>query len=299
MITLDPIGRPVVVTGAAYGIGAALASEAGRRGASTVVLLDIDEEQAVATANRLRESGASAEGRRCDVSDPDDVEETAAAIVAEHGSPALVFANAGVMTGTTPLLDLEPSDARWILGVNVLGSLFTLQSFGRRMVDDGRPGWLIATGSEHSLGVPHPLAGAYTGSKHAILGICDVLRHELPEHVGVSVLCPGLTRSQLWNSRRHRPDELGGPEESDPAAAGLMEGAGMDATTVAERAFTGVAAGDFLIPTHYSAWDYARSRAAEVDSAFARLAEIDTTDYDVQRLVEQMLRGADLSADDV
>ncbi|MDE0235739.1 MAG: SDR family NAD(P)-dependent oxidoreductase [bacterium] len=148
-------------------------------------------------------------------------------------------------------------------------------------------GWLMATGSEHSVGVPHTHAGAYTASKHAVLALCDVLRGELPAHVGISVVCPGLTSSRLWEATRHRPGQYGGAAESDPASGMLMEQKGMSAATVAQRAFDGIAAGRFLIPTHYHVRRYAQKRAEEMAEAFELLAEIDTTDYDLATVVAQ------------
>ena len=269
--------RPVVVTGGANGIGAALASEAAARRASPVVIVDVDSDAAQTAAAVL--PGAVAYS--CDVSDAAQVDELAETVEREHGPPALVCVNAGVMVPPSPLLQVAAADATWLLGVNVLGVFHTLSAFGRRMTAGSESGWLLVTGSEHSLGVPHPNAGLYTASKHAVLGMCDVLRAELPDHVGVSVLCPGLTASKLWNSAAHRPEHHGGAASGDPAAGAFMEQMGMDAATVAQRAFDGVEAGHFLIPTHYNARSYAQRRAADAEEAFERLAAIDTTDYDI------------------
>ncbi len=278
-------GRPVVVTGGANGIGAALAAEAASRGASAVVIADVNIEAAEATAAAIPNASAAV----CDVADAAAVEAFAESVVGEHGVPGLVCANAGVMAGMVPLLDIDPKDAAWILSVNTLGVFHTLQSFGRRMRDDEAGGWLMATGSEHSTGVPHAFASPYTASKHAVLGMCDVLRQELPDHVGVSVLCPGLTTSQLWNAASQRPDEFGGAVEGDAAAGGFMEASGMAAATVAQRALDGVEAGRFLIPTHYNARRYAEAREADMAEAFDHLQTIDTTDYDVNTLAADLL----------
>ena len=278
-------GRPVVVTGGANGIGAALAAEAAARGASAVVIADVDLGAAEATAASISGGVATV----CDVSDADAVESFAAAVVAEHGVPGLVCANAGVMAGRVPMLDIAPRDVAWVLGVNTLGVFHTLQSFGRAMRDDETGGWLMATGSEHSCGVPHAFASPYTASKHAVLGMCDVLRNELPDHVGVSVLCPGLTTSQLWNATSQRPDEFGGAVDGDQAAGGFMQAKGMDPAVVAQRAFDGAESGRFLIPTHYNARRYAEARAADMQEAFDHLGSIDTTDYDVNTLAADLM----------
>lgn len=290
--TVDLTGAHVVVTGGASGIGAALAHEAASRGAARISLLDVDIETATATADEIDAStAAGAQAYACDVSTAADVDALAAHLVDEHGLPALVCANAGVTGPTAPLLDTGADVAAWILGVNTLGVLHTLQSFGRRMVAAGAGGWLLVTASEHAVGVPHLNAGVYTASKHAVLGLCDVLRRELPDHVGLSVLCPGLTVSRLWQASELRPERFGGPIDADRSAGAFMEHAGMPATTVAERALDGVAAGHFLIPTHYNARAYAAQRSEETAEAFERLSAIDTTDYDVVRLVTDLLGG--------
>lgn len=285
-------GRPVVVTGGGSGIGAALAAEAAARGASVVAVADVDREAADAVVGAIAAQGGAAQAYQCDITGAEAVDELAKAVAGDHGLPGLVCANAGVMNPMAPLLDTSAADAEWITRVNVLGTLHTLQSFGRLMAASSEQGWLMATGSEHSVGVPHVRSGAYTASKHAVLGMCDVLRAELPDHVGISVVCPGLTASLLWNSTRRRPERYGGNAHSDPSAGAFMDQMGMSAATVARRAFDGIAAGHFLIPTHYHARAYAQKRADDMAEAYDRLAEIDTTDYDLNNSVAEFLAKA-------
>jgi len=282
-------GRAIVVTGGGNGIGAALCTQAVARGASAVAVVDIDEQAGQQVADRINTLGVTATAYQCDVSDAEAVEATTERIVATHGSPGLVVANAGVMAPTAPLLDMNPVDIEWLMGVNLRGVIHTIQSFGRRLVAHDADGWLLATGSEHSLGVPHLFGAPYTASKHAILGVCDVLRGELPDHVGVSVVCPGLTVSELWNSTTTRPDRYGGAQDGDQRSGAFMQAAGMSADTVAIRALDGVARGDFVIPTHYNARLYAERRTDEVTAAFEHLAEVDTTDYDIGNLLTGLL----------
>ena len=281
-------GRLVVVTGAGNGIGAALAAESVRRGASTVAVADIDIDAAEQVASHINSGGGKAVGVHCDVTDADALDGLAGELCALHGTPGLVCANAGVAASGGTLLDGDPRDARWVLEVNFFGVLATLRSFGRAMAAAQEPGWLLATGSEHSLGLPHAGAGAYTASKHAVLGLCEVMRAELPGHVGISVLCPGLTSSRLWASGTHRPSEFGGPTEPQPISKAIVE-RGMAAEVVAQRALDGVVAGHFVIPTHYNARDYADARAAEVAAAFDRLAAHDTSSWDVGEVAAEVL----------
>ncbi len=278
-----------MVTGGGNGIGAALAVEAANRGASAVAVVDVDVDAAAETVDRIGALGLAATAHRCDVSDAEAVETLADELVSTHGLPGLVCANAGVMVPTSPLLDMAPGDIEWLVGVNIRGVVHTIQSFGRRMVANEAGGRLLVTGSEHSLGVPHLMGAPYTASKHAVLGLCDVLRGELPDHVEVSVLMPGLTSSRLWNAMSTRPDRFGGRRDGDPQSGAFMDATGMAADTVAARALDGVDADHFMIPTHYNARAYAEARFAEASEAFDRLAEIDTTDYDVNTLVAELM----------
>lgn len=286
-------GRPVVVTGAGNGIGAALALEAARRGAGTVMVADIDADAADRVAAEVRAAGPSAVTACCDVTDSDALERLAHELIGAHGIPALVCANAGVAAAGNPILEGSMTDARWVMEVNFFGVLATMAAFGRRIAAASQPGWLLVTGSEHSLGLPHAGAGAYTASKHGVLGLCETLRAELPAHMGVSVLCPGLTSSRLWASGTQRPDAFGGPREPHDIAKAIIE-RGMPAHTVAERAFDGVAEGQFVIPTHYNARAYADARASEVGAAFEALSTIDTSSWDVSEAAASVL--ADLAA---
>lgn len=259
-------GLSAVVTGAGHGIGRALALALAGRGVR-VAVADIDGEAAERVADEARRAGAEAFGRSVDVSDAGQVEALADAAHGAFGDVRLLFNNAGVMTSAS-LIDAPERDADWILGVNIKGVANGVRVFGRRFADQGEPAWIVNTGSEHSVGVPHLGAGLYTASKHAVLGLSDVLRRELPEHVGVSVLLPGLVRTTLWRAVERRPGTYGGPERPDSAAEPIMD-RGMPAEEVAERCLLGVESEQFYIPTHPHVIEYARERWDGLSEAFA------------------------------
>lgn len=106
-----------------------------------------------------------------DVSDPDAVDALAEQSWAEFGHIDLIVANAGVIQPLGSVLKTRESDARWVFDVNFFGAWHCMQAFGCRFVEQGTPAWILATGSENCVGVPHTHAGFYTASKHALLAL--------------------------------------------------------------------------------------------------------------------------------
>jgi len=188
-----------------------------------------------------------------------------------------------------PLVRVSKADFEWCFAVNVGGVMNGIRVFAPRFVASGRSAWIVNTGSEHSLGVPHLFGGAYPATKHAVLGLSDVLRRELPGHVGVSVLCPGITQSTLWRATERRPAEHGGPLAADPANAAAME-LGMPVAEVAEKVMAGVENGDFYIVTHPHVVEIARERWDGVAEAFAAQAPRYSGDeaYDVNEVIRKL-----------
>jgi NAD(P)-dependent dehydrogenase (short-subunit alcohol dehydrogenase family) len=170
---------------------------------------------------------------------------------------------------TKPAVDIEERDARWVLEINVLGVWHGCSVFGRRLIEQGTPAHIVNTGSENSLGVPHTGAALYTASKHAILGLSDVLRRELPDFIGVSVLCPGMVATELSKSGLKRPDRFGGPFERG-ARTGVQPG--LDPDEVGRRTVEGIKRGDFYIVTHPPVVELAEERWKEISAAFAEQA---------------------------
>lgn len=259
----------VVITGAAHGIGAATAAACTSRG-HTVLGLDLE--------------GADLS---CDVSDADQVERAAEAAFATLGAVDLVVHAAGVSVSGRAVA-ASADDVRFVIDVNVLGTIHVARSFGRRLAAQDVRSRLVFLGSEHSLGVPHRYSAAYTASKHAVLGYADALRRELPAQVGVTVVCPGLVETDLWRSDERRGAAYGGPQ-TVTADQGAVMAHGMPAAQVAERLLAGVDAGEFLVVTHGHARAYADARAATITDAFDRQAPDAKDDrYALGRLIPHL-----------
>jgi NAD(P)-dependent dehydrogenase (short-subunit alcohol dehydrogenase family) len=280
-IPMDLAEKTAVVTGGASGIGRALVEELVSRGCK-VAIADIDGERAEAVA---RDIGAHAIWMKTDVGRHESVQELAAFAESGFGRVDLVFANAGVGLGG-PLLERKPEELDWIFGVNVRGVWSTVSVFAKQMIRHGHRGRICVTASEHAFGLQHAGAGFYTASKHAVLGLAEVFRAELPESVGVSVFCPGLVATQLHLSRRHSPFPKRDPAR-EVAAAELMA-RGMPPREVARATVDGTLRGDFLIVTHPSSIKAAKSRSDEIMAAFAEQApwSPEADRYDVSLLIK-------------
>jgi NAD(P)-dependent dehydrogenase (short-subunit alcohol dehydrogenase family) len=255
-------GRVAVVTGAGSGIGRGIAKALSESGCH-VVVTDIEEDSARSVAAALNGRGTEAMGLRLDVTDRDAVEALADLAWEHFGHVDILVNNAGVFPPMAACIDTDERNARWVLEVNVMGVWYGCAAFARRFVAQSTDAHILTTGSENSLGMAHTGAAFYTASKQAVLGMSDVLRYELPEFVGVSVLCPGMVVTNLSNSARNRPERFGGP--TAPAPTG---GYGMDADEVGRRAVDGIRRGDFFIVTHPPVRQLVEERAAEALGAF-------------------------------
>jgi NAD(P)-dependent dehydrogenase (short-subunit alcohol dehydrogenase family) len=255
-------GKVAVITGAGSGIGLGIARALVGAGVH-VVATDIDEASASAAARALSGSGPEVVGRHVDVTDRRSLEDVADWSWGHFGHVDILVNNAGVFPPMAPCIDVNEDDARWVLEVNIMGVWYGFSVFGQRFVAQGTEAHILTTGSENSLGMAHTGAAFYTASKHAVLGMSDVLRDELPEFIGVSLLCPGGVATNIVNSARNRPERLGGPVE--PVTVSEF---GMDPDEVGRLAVEGVRRGDHFIVTHPPVREIVEERADEVLAAF-------------------------------
>jgi len=202
-------GRVAVVTGAASGIGLAMATRFAAEG-MRCVLADVDEGTLQRAVDDLRRAGATAVGVRTDVSRAADVQALADSAIAEFGAVHVLCNNAGVGGGSdfaqTPLDVWE-----WVLGVNLWGVIHGCRTFLPLLLEQDE-GHIVNTSSMAALN-GHPLGLApYTVSKFGVLGLSQNLFFELAAtaslRVGISVLIPGLTRTRIFESVRNQPETL-------------------------------------------------------------------------------------------
>ena len=280
--------KTVVVTGGGNGIGRALSIAFAQRGAQ-VVVADIEDAAADAVVAEIGSSGGAAIAQRVDVTDEASVQNLRDAAIGAYGTVQILVNNAGVLQPTGPLHATSQSDFQWLFNVNVGGVMNGIRSFAPHFIEQEIPTQILNTASEHSFGVPHLGGGLYTATKHAVIGLSDVLRRELPEKVSVSVLCPGIVGTTLWKASERRQEAYGGGTQAPEQAGAMMQHIGMPADDVAERALVGLEANEFLIVTHPHAVEIARARWTEVESAFeAQAPRFDGDEkYDLNLLMQQ------------
>lgn len=208
-----------LVTGAAGGIGLALSRALAQAGMA-VAMADIDEDSLGARAQELQSHGHRVLALRLDVTDRAACEQAADRVEEDLGPLHVLCNNAGLSALGMTVADMD--DAYWDLTMRVnLDSVFAgSRVAARRMAARGR-GHLVNTASISALGLCSAGTAAYAASKYAVMGLSEVLRQELaPQGVGVSVLCPGPVRTNLWKSTRR----LRGLPELDMPPADSLRG---------------------------------------------------------------------------
>lgn len=197
----DIKNKVAFVTGAASGIGFALAEGLLARGAK-VMLVDIDADGLKAAQDKLGTANTAISV--CDVADPDAVKASAAAAIETFGKVHLIFNNAGVsLPGRPGRIALE--DWRWITDINILGVVYGCESFIPHIVGHGEGGHIINTASTagHVTGIG---MAPYFASKFAVVGYSEALSQELAEAgIGVSCLCPTWVKSNIHNTPDKAP----------------------------------------------------------------------------------------------
>jgi len=257
----DLAGKVAIVTGAAHGIGRALAIGLAAEG-MRVVAVDIDGAGALATAD---ESGPDAVARQVDVADDGAVAALADDCFAEFGHVDLLVNNAGVFQGGL-CWERSVEDWQWTLGVNVFGIIHAQRSFLPRMIAQGTDGHVLNTASVAAF-VSAPLSGPYVVSKCAAFSLTECLAHDLAvvgSRIGASVLVPSAFDTSIAQSSAVRPARFGvdSTEDGQGTAAALAQivSQGMSPDEAVAPVIDGIRSGTFLIPTRPSYAEQLRHR---------------------------------------
>jgi NAD(P)-dependent dehydrogenase (short-subunit alcohol dehydrogenase family) len=273
-------GKTAFVTGAANGIGLGICRALARNGVN-IVLADIEKAQLEAARRELSTFNVRTHAVEVDVSDAAAYERAADQAEAEFGKVHLLFNNAGVTLGPTPLWKLTPSQLEWIFGVNIHGVLNGIRTWVPRMQKHGEAGHIVNTASIGGLQVnPKLRNGSYAMTKYAIVAASEALALDLEgTPIGVSVLCPALVATTLYNSPQRRPARLGGGFEhpgSEAAKGRFAEGLPPD--DVGRRVLDAVARGEFFIFTHEEPRAWIEARHARLMAGFDSIARYHSED---------------------
>ncbi|MEE4299946.1 MAG: SDR family NAD(P)-dependent oxidoreductase [Pseudomonadales bacterium] len=240
-------GGVAVVTGGADGIGRALVLDAARRG-MRIAIADIRLDAAVAVAEEVKALGGEAIALACDVSDRASIEDAAAAVATRFGRANLIWANAGLGIAQG-FLDARRRNLDWMYQVNVYGTFDTLRGFHALMPETGLRHFGI-TGSMAGLTASAGASPAYDATKYAVVGIAEGLRAELEgTGIGVTLLCPGLVNTRIWDGARARPERFGGPRALPEETGERWRRDGMDVDFVAAAALDAVENDEFYVVT--------------------------------------------------
>ena len=205
-----------VITGGASGIGLATAQRLAAMGLR-LVIVDVREALLEPAAEQLRQLGApEVMASSTDVSDREALVELEALVAERFGGTDILMNNAGIQPGSS-LLD-DPENWLRILGVNLGGIVYGTQVFVPRMIERGRPGLVINTGSKQGITTP-PGDPAYNVSKSGVKTFTEALAHELRNTEGhqltAHLLIPGFVFTDLTRgSRTEKPTGAWTPEQT-------------------------------------------------------------------------------------
>ncbi|MGH8149250.1 MAG: SDR family oxidoreductase [Steroidobacteraceae bacterium] len=268
----DVRGKVAFITGGASGIGFGLArafTAAGMR----VAVADIRAEALRKAVAELSADGAAVLAVELDVTDRIAWGAAADRVARELGPVRVVCSNAGVnFVGRTQEATFEDWD--FCLGVNLGGAINAVRTFAPRLLEQGGDGHFVVTSSVSGLYTSGG-SGCYATSKYALVGLAESLRADLAPHgIGVSVLCPGPVKSDLFESSAAvRPRRLAATGAVSVTAPGVRRedtpifATAADGTEIGRRVLGGILRNDLYILTHPEIRPVLEARAAALIAA--------------------------------
>jgi len=245
-------GKVAFITGGGSGVGFGMAKvfhDAGMK----IVIADIRQDHLDRTMAYFDETGRKAHPIRLDVTDREAFNRAADEVERLFGKVHVVCNNAGV-NFFAPMDECTYDDWDWLLSVNLGGVINGVRTFVPRIKEHGDGGHIVNTASMAAF-ITGPGAGVYTTSKFAVRGLSESLRWSLaPHRIGVSVLCPALVKSEIYESDMTRPQrfssDIGPANQEFMARLPEIHQFGMEPEEVGEKVLRGIQRNDLYIFTH-------------------------------------------------
>ncbi|MEO1029204.1 MAG: SDR family NAD(P)-dependent oxidoreductase [Pseudomonadota bacterium] len=188
--------KTAAITGGATGIGFALAKALGKRGAKIVIGEPREERLAEAKA-ALEKLGIETSTTHLDVTNPESMEAFADFAWNTYGSVDLAINNAGISVPRKSITQASLEDLHAVMDVNFFGVWHGCASFGRRMSAQDTPSAIYNVASENAFFTAVKNSAGYVASKHAVMGMTEAFREEMPDHVTVGTIFPGFVHSEM------------------------------------------------------------------------------------------------------
>jgi NAD(P)-dependent dehydrogenase (short-subunit alcohol dehydrogenase family) len=247
---MDFKGKTALITGGVSGIGFGIARAFRAAGIDLVLAYRNETYRAQAEAWFVEQGYPAPRFVELDVTDRAGWAEVADRVGAVH----ILVNNAGVSV-FGPTDEASYADYDWIMGVNFGGVVNGLVTFVPRIKAQGQGGHIVNVASMAAY-LSGPQAGIYTASKFAVRGLTECLRYNLaPYGIGVSLMCPGLTRTNAWDSALRRPAAFAASgfaraDRGELENFGTAFEAGMDPLEVGEKTLAGMIENRAVIFTH-------------------------------------------------
>jgi NAD(P)-dependent dehydrogenase (short-subunit alcohol dehydrogenase family) len=238
-----------VITGAASGIGLGIVNACAARN-MRIIAADISLSRLESLSQDLQQRNIEHHIMVCDVADPAQVKALADLAYRQYGAVNALFNNAGIMINGVSW-QCSVTDWQKVINVNLMGTVYGIQEFVPRMLEQASPAHIVNTSSLAGL-LSSPMMGPYSASKHALVSLSETLLYDLQamgSDIGVSVLCPAQVASNIMDaidggdSAQHNAEQL-----NDFLRQGISEG--MAPSDVADMVFDAIERKAFWIFTH-------------------------------------------------
>ena len=257
----------IAITGGATGIGFALAKAFGVEGAK-IVIGETREEKLEEAIDKLKNLDIDADKTHLDVTDLNSVENFADFTCERYGRVDMLINNAGISGARGRIDKVNVLEAKKVFDVNFFGVWHGCSVFSKKMIEQGTKAAIYNLGSENSLFVAVPNSVAYVASKHAVLGLSESLRNDLPDFIHVGTIFPGYVDTPL---------------------TGQVEG-GMNADKFAEIVKDQIKNEEHIIVSHAHNTVHIENRNNEISLAYEKYApRYDGDDeYDVKTILSNL-----------